>query len=114
MYADGKVDQKEIKFLAALSLKCSISSGRLKQIIETVKSGRDAPAPSGSLAEIRIMLMAMADMVLANGAVTADEKKFLRAFGESQDLKWRDVRRIISRRKSKLYNEARRTIKEAD
>ncbi len=111
MYADGEVSEKEKKNLLAFALKRRISTEQLKEIIETVKSRQDSLPSTGSLAEAREILAAMARMVLADGKITSGEKDLLRTYGESRGLVWMDVKRIISRQKEFLFKEAIKTIK---
>ena len=112
MYADGVVDEKEMKTLSSFAAERHISDEQLNEIIDTVKSDQNTlPAPS-SQREAREILAAMAKMVLADGKLSGDEKNLLQAFGESQGLVWADVKLIISQQKSELYIEAKRTIKD--
>ncbi|MCD4701880.1 MAG: TIM44-like domain-containing protein [Candidatus Aegiribacteria sp.] len=111
MYADGVVSEKEKKNLLAFALKRRITIKQLREIIETVKSGQDSLPSTGSLAEVKEILVAMARMVLADGKLTSGEKNLLQAFGKSQGLVWRDVKRIISHQKESLFKEAKKTIK---
>ncbi len=113
MYADGEVDEKEMKTLSSFAENRNIKSEQLTEIINTVKSGQDTlPAP-GNQGEAREILAAMARMVLADGKLTGTEKNLLQTFGESQGLVWADVKLIISQQKAKLYIEAKRVIKES-
>ncbi len=110
MYADGEVDEKEMKYLSSFAEKRNIKSDQLTEIINTVKSGQDTlPAP-GDQGEARQILAAMARMVLADGKLTGNEKNLLQSFGESQGLVWADVKLIISQQKAMLYIEAKRAI----
>ncbi|NOQ21137.1 MAG: hypothetical protein GQ565_00620 [Candidatus Aegiribacteria sp.] len=112
MYADGEVDEKEMKTLSSFAEKRNITGEQLTEIINTVKSGQDVlPAPSNQR-EVREILAAMSRMALADGRLTGSEKNLLQTFGESQGLVWADVKLIISQQKAKLYTEAKRVIKE--
>jgi len=112
MYADGEVDEKEMKTLSSFAAERHISDEQLTEIINTVKSDQDTlPSPS-SQKEAREILAAMSRMVLADGKLSGDEKNLLQAFGESQGLVWADVKLIISQQKARLYVEAKRSIKE--
>lgn len=112
MYADGMVDEKEMKTLSSFAAERHISDEQLNEIMNTVKSDQDTlPAPSNQR-EAREILAAMSRMVLADGKLSGDEKNLLQTFGESQGLVWADVKLIISQQKSKLYIEAKRAIKD--
>lgn len=112
MYADGEVDNKEMKTLSSFAAERHISEEQLNEIIDTVKSGQDTlPTPSNQR-EAREILAAMSKMVLADGKLSGNEKNLLQTFGESQGLVWADVKLIISQQKSQLYIEAKRAIKE--
>jgi len=112
MYADGEVDEKEMKTLSSFAEKRNIDAEQLNEIIDTVKSGQNTlPSPSNQ-GEAREILAAMSCMVLADGKLTSDEKNLLQSFGESQGLVWADVKLIISQQKAKLYVEAKQAIKE--
>jgi predicted lipid-binding transport protein (Tim44 family)/uncharacterized tellurite resistance protein B-like protein len=112
MYADGEVDDKEMKTLSSFAARRKISSEKLDEIIETVKSGQNTLPVPDSQGEAREILAAMSRVVLADGKLTGDEKNLLQTFGESQGLVWADVKLIIAQQKSQLFAEAKRTIKE--
>ncbi|MEN8208564.1 MAG: TIM44-like domain-containing protein [Candidatus Fermentibacteria bacterium] len=112
MYADGEVDDKEMKTLSSFAVKRNITDEHLTEIINTVKSGQNTlPAPANQV-EAREILAAMSRMVLADGRLTSSEKSLLQTFGESQGLVWADVKIIISQQKAKLYIEAKKAIRE--
>ena len=112
MYADGEVDEKEMKTLSSFAEKRSITGEQLTEIINTVKSGEDTLPTPGNQKEAREILAAMSRMVLADGKLTGSEKNLLQTFGESQGLVWAEVKLIISQQKAKLYIEAKKGIRE--
>jgi predicted lipid-binding transport protein (Tim44 family)/uncharacterized tellurite resistance protein B-like protein len=112
MYADGEVDEKEMKTLTSFAEKRHITEDELQGIMETVKSDQDTLPVPGNQNEAREILAAMSRMVLADGKLSGDEKNLLQAFGESQGLAWADVKLIISQQKALLYRDAKQTIRE--
>ena len=111
MYADGEVDEKEMKTLSSFAAERNISEEQVNEIIETVKSDQDTLPTPGNQNEAREILAAMSRMVLADGKLSGDEKNLLQTFGESQGLVWADVKLIISQQKAKLYIEAKKAIR---
>ncbi len=83
MYADGEVDDKEMKTLSSFAAKRKISDEQVDIIIETVKSGQNTLPVPDSQREAREILAAMSRMDLADGKLTGDEKNLLQTFGES-------------------------------
>ena len=112
MYADGEVDDKEMKTLSSFAEKRHITPEELDGIIETVRSDQDTLPSPGNKGEAREILAAMSRMVLADGRLSGGEKNLLQAFGESQGLVWADVKLIISQQKALLYREAKQSIRE--
>lgn len=113
MYADGQVDEKEMKTLHSFAAKRHITEEQVNEIIETVRSDQDTLPTPGNQNEAREILAAMSRMVLADGKLSGDEKNLLQAFGDSQGLVWADVKLIIAQQKALLYREARSAIRES-
>jgi len=111
MYADGEVDDKEMKTLLSFAEKRHISREEVDAILQTVESDQDTLPVPGNQGEAREILSAMARMVLADGKLSSAEKNLLQAFGESQGLVWADVKLIISQQKAQLYQEAKQAIR---
>ncbi len=111
MYADGKVDDREMRVLETFAARHGISGRQLAETMEAVKNGSDELPVPGDTKEAREILSAMARIVLSDGKMTDTEKRFLRDFGESQGLAWADVKLVIARQKALLYAEAKKMLR---
>jgi len=111
MYADGEVDEKEMKTLSSFARARRIDDDELQQIISSVASGlNELPKPE-TQQEAREVLAAMARMTLSDGKVTREEQEILISFGASMDLAVADVKLILAQQKKLLYRQAKTEIK---
>ena len=113
MYADGVIDTKETELLSSFAASRNIPPETLNEIITTAASGSQALPVPATKVEGREILAVMARMLIADEKLTSAEKSFLRKYGESQGLVWADVKLILAQEKTKLYREAKVTIRES-
>jgi predicted lipid-binding transport protein (Tim44 family) len=112
MYADGEVDDKEMKALVSFAQSRNIPDDELHRIVASVASGQDSLPVPETTTEAREILAAMARMVLADGKVTREEQALMTSFGESMHLAAADVKMILTQQRKLLYQQAKTTIRE--
>jgi len=111
MYADGEIDESEMKLIRSFAESRKIPREKVQAIMSSLQQGTgQLPTPSGP-AQARKVLEAMAKMTLADGKLTGGEKKLLYAFGSSCGLSHADVNLTVAAEKKKLYREAKRRLK---
>lgn len=111
MYADGVVDEKEMKTLRSFAESRGVSEEQLGEILSTVESGSaNLPAPANQ-AEGRQILEAMARMALADGKLSQEEKAILYEFGRTQSLTRADVNLLLGSMRKQLYAEAKQALR---
>ncbi|MFH1282288.1 MAG: TIM44-like domain-containing protein [bacterium] len=103
MMADGKIDDKEMKYIRSYMAKRKLPKQNLDEITASYKAGTiDMPNPS-SFKEGRVWLDEMIEMSFAEGDISKDERHFLESFGKSISLSKTDVNLQINRKRTEIY-----------
>ncbi|NLI77660.1 MAG: TIM44-like domain-containing protein [Candidatus Riflebacteria bacterium] len=113
MLADGVIDDREMVRLGEFGERNGIPEAKVRETIVALReSGRrfdSLPVPE-SPEEAREMLREMAAMALADGRLSDDEMTLLTAFGKRIALSPVDVKMLITKERTRLFQEARRAL----
>ncbi|MFZ2961179.1 MAG: TIM44-like domain-containing protein [Candidatus Ozemobacteraceae bacterium] len=113
MLADGIIDPKEMAMLKAFGSQCGVAEMRLNEMIEGAKqygtncNSIELPEDPGAAQEI---LRVMAGMALADGRLSTEELGALQAFGKRIGLSPLDVKMLVNRERTRLYDDAKKVI----
>ncbi|MBF0501263.1 MAG: TIM44-like domain-containing protein [Candidatus Riflebacteria bacterium] len=113
MLADGVVDPKEKTMLQAFGAQCGVSDNQLNEMIWSAQQSDNNFEQSGfpeNAEAAHEILRAMAAMALADGRLSDDELGALQAFGKRISLSSSDVKMLVNKERSRLYNEAKKAI----
>ena len=113
MLADGAIDEREMQTLRAFAGKHHIQDAQLDQLIAAVKQGTlTVPQPANN-AEAQAWLDSMAEMVLADGKITPQEKQAMLNMAKKLNFSQTDIAQILRKKRSDLYQQSRAAIKSA-
>jgi len=113
MLADGHIDDKEKQTLLAFAKGHGISRERIESMISSMKAGRLNVVMPKDDNEAREWLEIMAEMVLADGKITAPEQQAMLNMAKRLNITQADINRIINRKRTDLYQQSKQHIKTA-
>lgn len=115
MLADGVIDEREMARLGEFGRRNGIPEAKVQETIvalrETGRGLDSLPVPE-SPEEAREMLREMAAMALADGRLSDDEMTLLAAFGKRIALSPVDVKMLVTKERTRLFQEARRALQD--
>jgi len=115
MLADGVIDPKEMAILKDFGGRNGVPEARIQEVVATLQ-GKDTgkntlPLPD-TPEEGREILKAMASMALADGRLSDDEFSLLRDFGRKIGLSPLDVKMIVRKERTRLFQEGKQALLE--
>jgi uncharacterized tellurite resistance protein B-like protein len=112
MLADGVIDPKEEKQLHKMAAKHNIEGSRLYELIHEVQNSEEVHLPAIDDWEKRnTFFKAMVQMCLADGSVSASERKTLKAMIGHMGYSDIDIDTMIKRERAEMYAASKATIK---
>lgn len=113
MLADGKIDDREKALINSYAEARGVPSEQIDMLIDAMVSGElEAPKPE-TKEEAREWLEAMAAMALADGVLADEEKQALIEIGRKLNYSAYDIRMIITKKRTELYQRAQTRIRKA-
>ena len=114
MMADGVMDPKERSQLETLARRQGVNASRLEQIITDAQSRyATVVLERGSNDENRQFIIALIRSCLADGKVTASEKKLIKSLVSRLGYVDADVNYMIRAERAKIYKASRTLIRES-
>jgi uncharacterized tellurite resistance protein B-like protein len=111
MLADGEIDAREQETLAAFAKKHAIPEQKVNDMVAAMKAGTlQVPQPQSN-EEATEWLHTMAEMVLADGKVTASEKQAMLNMGKRLHFSSADINHIIHNARGNLYRQSRESLR---
>lgn len=110
--ADGKLDAKEQKLLKEVAKAHKVPLSRIQGMLNDAANGQLEVAEPDSRASGVQWLTRMIDMALIDGHLDRREQKVIAATGKRLGMTDYDVARLLAKRKSELYREAKEQLKE--
>ncbi|PQO30063.1 TIM44-like domain-containing protein [Blastopirellula marina] len=110
--ADGKLDEKEQKLLKEVAKNHGVPLSRVQGMLNDARNGTlESPEPDNRASGVK-WLTRMIDMALIDGHLDRSEKKLIATTGKRLGMSDYDVARLLAKRKSELYREAKEELKE--
>ena len=112
--ADGVLHDKEAQLLAQIGQSRGVTHQRMAGILEAVADpSYTVPMPKGE-EQAQAFMLQLIRAALIDGMISKEEQRFL--VGIATPLGWtaRDLNRSIKHERSRLYQEAKQVIREAD
>jgi len=113
MLSDNIVDDREMAMLKNFGKKCGVSESKILEMIEQQKSGvvsDNQDFVSADIEEGRHILRGMTAMALADGRLSSEEMALLQNVAKKVNLTLLDLKMIINKERSRLYDEAKKVI----
>ncbi|EAQ78138.1 TIM44-like domain-containing protein [Blastopirellula marina] len=110
--ADGKLDEKEQKLLKEVAKKHGVPLSRVQGMLTDAANGTlESPTPDHRASGVQ-WLTTMIDMALVDGHYDAREQKVIAATGKRIGLSDYDFARLLAKRKTELYRQAKTELQE--
>lgn len=111
MLADGEIDKDELRALMAAAKERELPLREVERMIEAAKADElETPEPRDPR-EAKAWMLAMARMALADGRITREEKVVLLVTGQRMGLSKYDVKQMVQKAKTELYQEAKEALR---
>jgi uncharacterized membrane protein YebE (DUF533 family) len=112
MLADGVVDDKERALIDGYAAARNIPTAQIDLLVDGIQAGSlETPMPPSKV-EAESWLEEMATMALADGFVSKEEKQAMMTLGQALDFSAFDIKQLILRTRTRLYQESKRTIRD--
>jgi uncharacterized tellurite resistance protein B-like protein len=102
-----------MKTLEAFAAKHAIPAEKLQAMINAMKAGHYTVPEPKNAAEANEWLERMAEMVLADGRVTAQEKRAMLNMAARLNLAEADINNMLTRKRMELYQAHKTEIRKA-
>jgi len=109
LLADGKIDDREMKFLKELAERYAMPSENLQGIIESVKSGELFIPVTATIMEKHSLMEAAARMALIDGEISPEEMQYLETLASRFGYISSDLNMLIKREERRMDKENKAT-----
>lgn len=110
MLADGQIDAKEMEMIKDLARKRDINETRLQQVVSELKAATspvEHVMTTSQLQADRQLLVQLARVALADGALSNEEREMLLKVGQKISMTGVDIDMLLTRERNNLYREAK-------
>jgi uncharacterized tellurite resistance protein B-like protein len=108
--ADRHIDGGEYEALQKIARRRGVSREQTAMMIEAARRGELEISEPADRGQAVAWIAAMADVALCDGKIDDDELGLMREVGATVALSHHDVSRLVKRRRTQLYREARAAI----